>query len=185
MSEKATECAKSGIVQHCSSTWLLWLLCIFLTTSISECIIQRQKWPHWDSRQRLWGSPGLYLISLPPLHFHTNSDKNFYLIDVINQDQELREAVKQLYQKTVSLEGPSEQRAAFLQSWRKKRFYKDDSRIFTRRLRRSCILLQSLCFVVPTPGRARKFWVPETSEKDVFFKRGDKGLGILVQERKG
>lgn len=89
---------------------------VFFTTSISECLIQRQKWPHWDSRQKLCISPGLYLISLPPLHFQTNSDENCYLLAVINQDQELREAVKKLHQNTVSLEGPSEQRAAFLQS---------------------------------------------------------------------
>lgn len=47
------------------------------------------------------------------------------------------------------------------------------------------MLLQSFCFFVPTPCRTRRFWLPETSEKDVFLRRGDKGLGIVVQERKG
>lgn len=45
--------------------------------------------------------------------------------------------------------------------------------------------LQSLCFVVPTPCRTRRLWLPEASENDIFLKRGDKGLGIVVQERKG
>lgn len=46
-----------------------------------------------------------------------------------------------------------------------------------------CMLLQSLCFVVPTPCRAR-FWFSEASEKDVFLKRGNKGLGIVDQKER-
>lgn len=33
------------------------------------------------------------------------------------------------------------------------------------------MLLQSLCFVVRTPCRTRNFWIPETSEKDIFFEK--------------
>lgn len=46
------------------------------------------------------------------------------------------------------------------------------------------MLLQSLCFVVLTPCRARRFWFPEASEKDVFLKRGNKDLGIVEQKER-
>lgn len=46
------------------------------------------------------------------------------------------------------------------------------------------MLLQSLCFVVLIPCRARRSWFPEASEKDVFLKRGNQGLGIVDQKER-